>query len=377
MQQHTTPTVDPGRRPERGTVMLVTLLALICLIASASLAVDVGMMLATRGQLQNAADAAALAAMHSVRESGTFGSAAGAATSIAGQHAAGGDPVQVAASDITLGHYDFGARTFGAGIGFGAPAVRVQARRSDGSPAGPLNLFFASVLGRDTADVGADAVAASRRRDLIIVQDRTQSFIDEFPSALDADRDLVLALEAQGFGGDRVGLITFARDAVVAANLTPLAGGGTTALLDAIDNFPLCTSIGGPGGPCYGTDIGIGIDAARNMLVTQSTSRDAERVMVIVSDGTPCFLEAGSRAVSRGQAAATAAANRAGDAGLTIFVVTLDAPGGGGGACSSGNVAFNESLARGFGRGFTTTNESDLDDLLTSIIRQMPIYLVR
>ena len=39
-------------------------------------------------------------------------------------------------------------------------------------------------------------------------------------------------------------------------------------------------------------------------------------------------------------------------------------------------VVFNESLARGFGFGFTTTDENDLDNLLVSILQQMPAMLV-
>ena len=364
-------------RRKLGTVTVLTALILVALIAAAALSVDVGVMLTTRGQLQNAADSAALAAMLSMRDTGTFGAAVSQAESLASQHNAGGDPVQLAPSDVTVGNYDFSTRTFTPGLGFGAPAVQVVTRRGVGSPAGPLPLYFAPVIGRASASVSASAVAASRRRDLVLVQDRTNSFVDEFPSAQAADEALVEAMNAQGFPGDRMALITFARDAIEHAPLTNLTDGGAAQLVSDISQFPLCTSVGGPGGPCYGTDIGIGIDKARSVLDTQSTAGDAERVIVIVSDGTPCFGEYGNQAVAKGQAAATAAANRAGDDGLTIFVVTLDHGDGGGGACQTGNVQFNESLARGFGKGFTTTNESDLDDLLVSIIRHMPVYLVQ
>jgi len=76
------------------------------------------------------------------------------------------------------------------------------------------------------------------------------------------------------------------------------------------------------------------------------------------------------------QQAALGAADRAGDAGVSIFVITLD-QGSGGHTCLDADAEFNESLARGFGVGFTTTDEEDLDELLSLILARMPVYLVK
>jgi hypothetical protein len=364
-------------RGQDGSVATLVLLGLIPLIAVLVLVVDVGLLLTARTQLQNAADSAALAAMGAMRDSGRFGAAVREAERYARLQAVLDGGVALDPADVVLGSFDPATRQFRAGSGLGSAAIRVVARRSAGAPSGPIRLLFAGVLGREWADVGAEAVAAVRRRDLVIVQDRTVSFVDSFDAALAGDRALIRAMADQGLPGDRVGLISFARDVTEEAALTELAGGGESYLLGRVDAMRVCRSSGSPGGPCYGTDTGIGIDQARRMLLDQALPGDAERVVVVVSDGVPCLLEYGGwSAVIRGQQVATAAADRADEAGIHIFVVTLDQAETGH-ACLSADVAFNESLARGHGGAVATTDPQKLDDFLVSILRRMPLYLVR
>ncbi len=371
-----------------GTVTIFIVLGMSALLGVMALAIDTGFMYMTRLQLQNAADAAAVAAMRSFLDEGEIFPTASpsvvpfemvVANEVAVRHSAGGLPVMLKLpDDVEFGYWNFGSRTFTPGIGFGSPAARVTARREEGSPGGPIGLFFARVLGRSEANVNAAAVAAIRRRDLIIVQDRTYSFVDEFDDAQNADKALVDAMVTQSIAGDRIGLVTFARDVTEEAQLTDLSTGTQSMLETTIDAFDVCTGPGPPGGPCYGTDIAVGIDQARQMFAS-STAGNSEQVMVIVSDGVPCIGELlpSAAAVTEGQALATQAADRAGDEGISIFVVTLDQGGGAGfGPCFVADITFNESLARGFGQGFTTTDEADLDELLASISRSMPVRLV-
>ena len=53
--------ISSGRSRLRGATMLTVVVSLMALLAAASLAVDVGLLLASRTQLQNAVDASALA----------------------------------------------------------------------------------------------------------------------------------------------------------------------------------------------------------------------------------------------------------------------------------------------------------------------------
>jgi hypothetical protein len=360
-----------------GSVATFVLLGLIPLIAVLVLVVDVGLLLTARTQLQNAADAAALAAMGTMRDGGRFADAVREANRYAGLQPVLDGGVALAAPDVVLGTFDHATRRFTPGNGSGSAAIRAVARRGAGAPSGPIGLVFAGVLGRGTADVGAEAVASVRRRDLVIVQDRTVSFIDSFEAALAGDRALIRAMADQGFPGDRVGLVSFARDVTEEAPLTALDGGGESYLLSQVDEMRVCRSGGSPGGPCYGTDTGIGIDRARRMLLEQALPGDVERVMVVVSDGVPCLLEYGGwTAVTRGQGVATAEANEAGAAGINLFVITLDQAEAGS-PCLSADVAFNESLVRGYGGAVATTDPQKLDDFLVSILRRMPLYLVQ
>jgi hypothetical protein len=365
------------RSSQTGSVSTFVLIGLIPLLAVLVLVVDAGLLLTARTHLQNAADSAALAAMGKMREGGSFAEAVGEASRYAGLQPVLDEHVELGATDVMLGTFDHDTRVFTPGSRFGSAAVRVVARRQDGAPSGAIPLLLARVLGRETADVSAEAVAAIRRRDLVIVQDRTVSFVDSFDAALAGDRALIRAMADQGFPGDRVGIVSFARDATEEAPLTPLGGGGEAYLLGRVDQMRVCRSAGSPGGPCYGTDTGIGIDRARRMFLEQAAPGDVERVMVVVSDGVPCLLEHGGwAAVTRGQQVATADADEAAGAGINIFVVTLDQAEAGS-PCLSADVGFNESLARGYGGAVATTDARQLDDFLVSILERMPFYLVR
>jgi hypothetical protein len=315
--------------------------------------------------------------MGAMREGASFADAAREAQNYAALQPVLQGGVALAASDVELGTFDHATRTFTPGRRFGSAAIRVIAQRRDGALSGPIPLVLGGVLGRDTSGVSAEAVASIRRRDVVIVQDRTVSFVDSFDAALAGNRALIRAMADQGFPGDRIGLVSFARDATEEAPLTVLDGGGDAFLLDRVDRMRVCRTAGSPGGPCYGTDTGIGIDRARRVLLEQSVPGDVERVMVVVSDGVPCLLEYGGwTAVTRGQGVATAEADEAGAAGINIFVVTLDQAEAGS-PCLSADVAFNESLARGYGGAVSTTDAGKLDDFLVSVLKRMPFHLVR
>lgn len=363
------------RHTETGSVSNFVLLAFLPLVAVLVMVVDVGLMLTSRTQLQNAADATAMAAMGAMRDGGDARAALAEANRYAALQPVLDGGVALEPADVQIGSFDHRTRVFTPGNGFGSAAVRVVARRSAGAPSGPVELIFGKVLGRETADVTAEAVASVRRRDLVIVQDRTVSFVDSFDEAQRADRALVRSLEAQGFPGDRVGLVSFARDVTEEAPLTAVDG-GASYLIQQIDEMQVCRTAGRVGGPCYGTDTGIGIDAARRMLIEQALPGAVERVMVVVSDGVPCFGEYGGwTAVREGQRVATAEANDAGDAGINIFVVTLDQSDSSS-PCLTVDRAFNESLTRGYGGAVATRDPGALDDFLVSILRRMPLFLV-
>ena len=336
----------------------------------AALAIDVAQLYSARAELQTAADAAVMAAASAVPDDGP-------ARTLAMRYAsanAGGNGSILAPGDIEVGYWDAATSTFYP-AGLPVNGVRVTTRRSQQN-GNPVSTFFAGVIGFDEMDVSATAVAARDvEADIVIAQDVTVSFLEELPFALTADKALINTFATQHAEGVQVGVVSFARTTTDVAPLTYLDT-GQGQLNAAIDGMQRCTRTGRRGGPCYGTDLGIGIDRAREMIQQQGRGSEVQRIIVLVTDGVPCFLESGNP-VGKGQTAATAAANRASAAGIDIFAVTLHQATNSSHPCLSADVEFNESLARGIGWGTTTTDPASLGAILASIVDEMPIRLVR
>ena len=355
---------EPGRRRERGVVSVFVVIALIVLIGFVALALDNGYVLVTRSQLQNASDAAALAAAVSIREGSTLGAAAADAVATAAENRAGDANVVIDAGDVEFGSFDFDGREFVSGGFAGVTAVRVTASRAAGSPQGPLQLLLAPVLGLDAANVVATSTAALGRRDVMLVQDVSGSFRDELPQARDALRDYVLATEAQGLSGDRIGLAIFSNESRLERELSEIPE-ERPALIGTIDTFPHSDSIDAFDGF---TDIGDGLNEGIDELLDKARS-SSQQVIILVSDGVPCPSSRRPNALN--------AVDRAEDEDISIFTVYLDQPGTT--TCSGttqGDSAFMRQLVSGFGKFYETTNANDLDDILVSIVAEMPMVLV-
>jgi hypothetical protein len=147
--------------------MIVVLGALVSLIAISSLAIDLGIVWAARTQLQNAADAAALAGAANLIDPGlpsvTGGLAEAAAIDIASRNGTvSTSSVNLPVSDVTLGNWDLATASFDPGVNLADPelvsAVQVAARL-DGVANGPVPAFFARVIGRNSFTVSASATA--------------------------------------------------------------------------------------------------------------------------------------------------------------------------------------------------------------------------
>ncbi|MBW2642608.1 MAG: hypothetical protein JRC89_04370 [Deltaproteobacteria bacterium] len=156
-------------KDQRGAVSIfVAVAAVFFLIGIVSLAVDVGYLYATRNELQNIADAAALAATNELGNQQVNGTSLNetaiknAATSVAAKNQAGGKGnIIILTADIIIGEWDQGADPkFDDTPESGKEdAVKVIARRESGAN-GPVSTFFAKILGHDTAPVNAYAIAS-------------------------------------------------------------------------------------------------------------------------------------------------------------------------------------------------------------------------
>ena len=161
---------------ERGVAAVVMALMIFVLTALASFAIDVGYALVTHNELQNIADAGALAATRQLgvvyagltpeqQKDKTRSLTADERAQmlavlhkVAGLNKAGGKSgIVISASDISMGTWDFSTKTLNPT--FVRPtAVSVTARR-DGNANGPIRTFFASVMGVSEMNVAASATA--------------------------------------------------------------------------------------------------------------------------------------------------------------------------------------------------------------------------
>lgn len=146
-----------------GVVKIWAAVILVLFIALGGLAADTAKVRLVVHQLQNAADAAALAAAHEVRDDETL--CRQLAVDIALANTAAREPVIILpnfgndpAGDVVIGYYDRMEGTFTPRLN-GVNAVKVTTRRTEDSPGGSIPLLFGTVFGVDAANLSRSAIA--------------------------------------------------------------------------------------------------------------------------------------------------------------------------------------------------------------------------
>ena len=153
-------------KDKRGATTVMVAVSLVFLLGFSSLAIDLGYVYSTRNELQNTADAAALAAAINIiktyNQQGdniTWSDVENAATSAAQQSATENGSLTLGAGDVVLGVWDPSTKTFTPGGDTGTVnAIRIIARR-DGTTNGPITLFLGGIVGISTVNVSAEAIA--------------------------------------------------------------------------------------------------------------------------------------------------------------------------------------------------------------------------
>ena len=159
---------------QAGVSAVIVAICLTMLIGFTALAVDVGYMYVTKNELQNVADASALAGagyLGSIYETLSYAEQqthefsrsdiVGVAQQVALKNQAARTNILINDADVTIGAWDSKTYTLTptAAPIVGPDAVRVIARR-DGSANGPILTFFARIFNINAVDVSADATAA-------------------------------------------------------------------------------------------------------------------------------------------------------------------------------------------------------------------------
>jgi Flp pilus assembly protein TadG len=343
--------VNPLRR-KRGAVAVLTVVMLVVLIGFASLTIDVGVMFNTRAELQNTADAAALAGAQMLPD----GAAARQTAVEYANRNSSRHGIVVANSDVVLGHWDAAAAVFTPG---GAPvdAVHVLARCTE-SNGNPLKLFFAPILGISQTDVSASATASfgkAGRWDVVIVQDVTGSFKDEIDEARIADQGLLDCIRDHA-PDTYLGLAVFTGFGKLIASLqsVDVAYDSLSASIGALKS---CGSTGMP--QCSGTNIGAGIDTAIPLLTASTTKRP--RAIIIVSDGQPNSSLPGYTTKDLANWAVKSA-DKAAASDISIFTLFFS-----GNDTSAGAAAFLAGLVRGEGTAHETPDPTEIATELQEI----------
>lgn len=181
-----------------GSILVMATAVLILILGFVVFSVDVGYIALTKGQMQNAVDAAALAAVQELDPNldtdEVMANARQVAKDISALHRAG-DHANVSI-DGNLGDVEFGRRNFDLQTGqynyeWGPNAtpfnaVKVTARRStvfndegDLEEDNQLPLFFGRVLGSNGATIQTSAIATFQPRDIMLVLDYSGSMNDD------------------------------------------------------------------------------------------------------------------------------------------------------------------------------------------------------
>jgi Flp pilus assembly protein TadG len=188
------------RQPEsqRGVIVVLTGFLLVLLFAFMALSVDTGRIVLTETQMQNAVDAAALAAsqeiaaaVHNAGQTGTNPNvdpnsiAAEAARAMAAQVAEANGVYIDAEQDVRFGKRRYDSNTNSWPIEWGATpvnVVQVVARRTNTDAEAPdaqLPVAFGWAVGRDKVPVQASATAFVEARDMVLVLDFSGSMSDD------------------------------------------------------------------------------------------------------------------------------------------------------------------------------------------------------
>lgn len=151
-------------------MIVLTLVLMIFIFAFVAFTIDVGYMALTKGELQNAADAAALAGVIDLKS----GEAAARSTaqSFAAMHRAAGSSIVIPNEDVLIGRFNFATKTF-TETSTGANAVRVITRVNN------KPFFFSRTLGQSSFNSHAQSTAMLNPRDIVFVVDTSGSMNDD------------------------------------------------------------------------------------------------------------------------------------------------------------------------------------------------------
>ena len=203
---------------QQGMITVYVALALMVLLGMAALTIDIGRLVLAKQELQDMADAAALASAATLREGMDVERAKQTAIDMAAANTVLGQPgVLDPDVDVEVGAWDAELdQIVPWSAMFNSMAVQVTVRRTDDSPDGPIPLIFGTLLGVDSVPMSASGaagvvVSGNPREpvEVMVVQDGSGSFAEEWELAVDADFALVQLVNNESIADDATGFVAF------------------------------------------------------------------------------------------------------------------------------------------------------------------------
>ena len=252
-------------------VMIAVLM--VAFMVTVAFSIDVAMMHLSRAELRAATDAAARAAAGELSDRLDVDTAVNRGIEVAAQNTVASEPLRLIPADFTFGRSieDNRGRFKFSLDRTPQNSVRVNGRRTAGSPSGPVTLFFGNLFGVPFFEPRLNATATFIRRDVVLVVDRSGSMqggkFDDLVSAI----DLFIATLDQTPSDERVGLASYndrsTRDVELTEDLNRVRRGMRRL------------SVGGF------TSISRGMNDGGKIMRAGTKKEFVERTMIVMTDG--------------------------------------------------------------------------------------------
>ncbi|MEM9826210.1 MAG: VWA domain-containing protein [Planctomycetota bacterium] len=323
-------------RRRRGAMMVLIAVLMIAFMVAVAFSIDVAVMHLSRAELRAATDAAAKASAAELSRTLDTNAAIRRGQQIAAANTVMGEPLQLVAGDFQFGRSEEQANGKFAFSAADTPrnSVRVDGRRTAGSPSGAVPLFFGNIFGVSFFEPRTTATATYIERDVVLVVDRSGSMAGQkFADLINAIDIFADTLDGTPVD-ERVGLASYNDTASEDIELTE----DMRQLRVGIRGLP----VGGF------TSISRGM-AAGGAIMARSRNRDfVERTLIVMTDGRH----------NRGPEPRIVAQNLAND-NVTIHTITF-----------GGNADLNrmrEVAAIGGGRHFHADDGAELERVYREI----------
>jgi len=257
----------------RGAMMLLILVLMIGFMVTVAFSVDVAQMHLTRTEVRTATDAAAKAAASELARTQDLTQAIDRGKELAFENTVNGEPLIVATSDFAFGRSELqnSGRFVFQQSQTPINSVRVNGRRTAGSPSGPVPLFFGSILGVDTFEPQSTAAATFIERVVALVIDRSGSMHGQRYLDLVSAIQVFVDTLAETPVDERVSLASYSSSATRDVELT-------TNLRKLVRKASKLHTSGS-------TSISRGMNAGEAQLRSGRDTQFVEQTMIVMTDG--------------------------------------------------------------------------------------------